>query len=169
MARFSAAKYDPRQDSSRGTKALRSSGFEGVLLKVAEGECACGCGETLKHAGRKFRQGHDARLRGILTRAHLTRQPVTLVLGDEAQTTTALALAAEHGMRHHLEAAGARASDKFVQPASGVVVGPRVGEHQRIKVGRWEYDATISEVTDDQIIYEYRTQNGIRALTTART
>ncbi len=164
MARFSAAKYDPRQDSSRGTKALRSSGFDGVLLKIAEGECACGCGETLKHAGRRFRQGHDARLRGILTRAHLTGNPVTLVGGDEAQTTTAVALAAEHGMRHHLDAAAARTSKK---PA--VAAGPKVGDTDRIKVGRWEYDATVTKITDDEIEYEYATQSGTRTIVTSRS
>ncbi len=171
MARFNASKYDPRIDSSKGTKALRSSGLDGVLLKVADGECVCGCGDRPKRAGSKFVQGHDARLRGILTRAHLTGHPVTLVRGDEVTTTSAEAVAVEHRMEHHLAAAADRGSGKFVQPADGMELmsGPKVGDLERIKVGRWGYDATVLKVTDDEIVYEYETQNGPRTVATARS
>jgi hypothetical protein len=52
-------------------------GTKGLVLTVREGQCACGCGADVAK-GRKYRQGHDARLRGMLGRAFLAGVPVTL-------------------------------------------------------------------------------------------
>jgi hypothetical protein len=40
-----------------------------LTIKVAEGTCADGCGAEVTK-GRRFRQGHDASLRGALGRAY---------------------------------------------------------------------------------------------------
>lgn len=52
-------------------------GAKGLVLTVREGQCLCGCGADVAK-GRRFRQGHDARLRGMLGRAHTAGVPVTV-------------------------------------------------------------------------------------------
>lgn len=49
----------------------------GVEIVVAEGTCGDGCGEPVAK-GRSFKQGHDAKLRSILGRAHKAGQPVAI-------------------------------------------------------------------------------------------
>lgn len=61
-----------------------------IEIVVADGTCGCGCGEQVaKH--RTYRQGHDARLRGILGRAHREGIPVRTVINGTRETTTGLA------------------------------------------------------------------------------
>lgn len=50
---------------------------KGLVIDVAEGQCLCGCGADISK-GRRFRQGHDARLRGMLGRAFTAKVPVTV-------------------------------------------------------------------------------------------
>jgi hypothetical protein len=46
-----------------------------VVITTTDSTCGCGCGaETAK--GRRYKQGHDAKLRGILARAARAGQPV---------------------------------------------------------------------------------------------
>jgi hypothetical protein len=59
-----------------------------VEIMVAEGTCGCGCGEPVN---RTFKQGHDARLRSILARAHRAGDPVRIVADGKRTTTTAQA------------------------------------------------------------------------------
>jgi hypothetical protein len=62
-----------------------------VEITVHEGTCCCGCGEPVSK-GRSFRQGHDARLKGILGRAHRGGIPVRIVADGSRETQTAAAL-----------------------------------------------------------------------------
>lgn len=78
MSRFNTEKYDPRTDSSAGTDQHRAASRteRGVILVTPEGKCLDGCGAEIGK-GKRFVQGHDARLKGILIRAHLAGAPVT--------------------------------------------------------------------------------------------
>jgi hypothetical protein len=69
--------------------------------------CTCGCGMTV-NKGRKFRQGHDAKLKGALIEAHLAGVEVTIDYGGSAVTTDALSAAAAYGWGHFLDNAYAR-------------------------------------------------------------
>ena len=57
-----------------------------VEITIADGMCACGCGELVT---RTFRQGHDQRLKGILGRAHRAGDPVRVVANGQRTTTSA--------------------------------------------------------------------------------
>lgn len=57
-----------------------------VEITIAEGTCACGCGEPVM---RTFKQGHDQRLKGILERAHRAGDPVRVVADGKRTTTSA--------------------------------------------------------------------------------
>jgi len=63
-----------------------------VSIKVAEGTCGDGCGAEVSK-GRRFRQGHDARLRGILGKAYKAGDTVNF----NGKTSTAEAALKEHG------------------------------------------------------------------------
>lgn len=81
-------KYDNNtvaDDSSPGVELP-----EGALVLVwnegGKNLCRCGCLEVRLGAG-EFRQGHDARLKGKLNRAHV-RQNTLLLIEDEERTWT---------------------------------------------------------------------------------
>jgi len=60
---------------------------DGVLtITVPEGTCECGCGQEAK---RRFAQGHDARLRGILGRAYKAGVKVKVVQDGKTETFAA--------------------------------------------------------------------------------
>lgn len=75
MNKFSPARYDPAVDSTKGLPRRSDS----VSLLVGDGLCACGCGDTPAGKKAKFCMGHDARLKGVLTRAHSAGLTVALV------------------------------------------------------------------------------------------
>lgn len=75
MNKFSPARYDTKVDSTPGLPRRPDS----VSLLIGEGLCACGCGETLTGRKARFRMGHDAKLKGKLTRAHAAQVTVSLV------------------------------------------------------------------------------------------
>jgi hypothetical protein len=95
MARFRPDRYDPRVDSSPNTEAWRPGhkrnpdGLEGVILDWRPlpsphehmTPCPCGCRKPVTGARSraKFVVGHDARLKGILSRAHVTATPVYIL------------------------------------------------------------------------------------------
>lgn len=60
------------------------------VVDLTLGRCACGCGEQV---ARRFRQGHDARLRGVLLTAHRTDAAVQVVQGGERRVLSALQVA----------------------------------------------------------------------------
>lgn len=118
MARFRVSAYDPRNDSSENTEAWRPGykknpdGLAGVILDwrspLPPSEhlqpCMCGCRSAVASRRVRFAPGHDARLKGRLTRAyatatpvHILRNPVTRAKGlaglADVATTTALEVA----------------------------------------------------------------------------
>jgi hypothetical protein len=65
---------------------------ETLTIKVAEGTCGDGCGQPVAK-GRTFKQGHDAKLRGILGRAYKAGQTVAY----NGKTSSAEAALKQHG------------------------------------------------------------------------
>lgn len=184
MARFNAAKYTPAMDSSVDTDDLRTQGedapgYDGVILvQVREGDtaetvgkpiatCACGCLAAVRDQ-RMFVQGHDQRLRGILTRAHLAGVEVTRMVGS-AITSSAMDYARQLDVERTggkswaggLATAGAQLAEKAatraareveknapaieaaVTDAVDVIVSVEPTGYQAgtVKVGRWVYPA----------------------------
>ena len=95
MARFNPESYDPAADSS--TNAASKFGVDaGTLVLVSsETHCMCGCGEA-RDPKRQFKPGHDARLKGKLSRALAASCKVTLIKtvkgeAPDARTVTAAA------------------------------------------------------------------------------
>jgi hypothetical protein len=184
MARFNATKYNPAHDSSVDTDDLRTQsddepGYDGVILvQVREGDtaetvgqliqtCACGCLAAVRE-GRTFVQGHDQRLRGILTRAHLAGVEVTRMDGSaitssamqyaielDAERTGGKSWAAGLGTAGAAQAAkvagklqaDAEANTPAIEAAVtdaveiAVSVEPTGYQAGTVKVGRWVYPA----------------------------
>lgn len=157
MPRFNERKYDPRADSSPG---IKEPGV--VRLTFAEGLCPCGCGERPKSRASTFAMGHDARLRGKLTRAHLTGTPVQYVVGDRGlKAQTAMDVASEHGWQSYLTDAALRREGKNRE-----VLARAVGSKRAVKVGRWSYTGQVIAFYDtpggDEYEVEYVTRMGDR-------
>jgi hypothetical protein len=73
----------------------RKNGSE-IELVVEDGRCGDGCGaETAK--GRSYKQGHDAKLKSILGRAHKAGQSVAIVSNGTRTTSTAEVLLLARG------------------------------------------------------------------------
>lgn len=107
--KFDKATYDPKSES---TSAVAKDGILALgtkTIKVGEDErlsCLCGCGGTPKGKNSKFVMGHDARLKGKLTRAHLTDTPIVIFTdGKAGKQQTARALCKDLGWDGILEAA----------------------------------------------------------------
>jgi hypothetical protein len=112
--RFNPNTYDPAVDSSPGTK----SGSKTLrLVFPTETACKCGCGKQPTRPTSRFIQGHDARLKGALTRAALTNTKVeALVEGKPAALVTATAFAKQHGFGDTVAASVARAKVTPTKP-----------------------------------------------------
>jgi hypothetical protein len=173
VASFSPTTYDPRADSSPQTEYFRSeSGVDpggnpvrlrGVIIDLTDPDaahlkaCACGCrGAVTRSSKSTFRMGHDARLRGILLRAHLTGTEVHVLSGGVTTTGPATAYAAMFNtdrrdwvaMLYDAEKAqGTRPArrpapaNRTPDPEPTPTPEPESKYDTRIKVGRWEYDA----------------------------
>jgi hypothetical protein len=74
--------------------ARKTTRSRAVVLKVEDGRCGCGCGAEV---ARTFKQGHDARLKGILGRAHKGGQQVTIVSNGTRTSTGAQELLEARG------------------------------------------------------------------------
>lgn len=102
--RFNVEEYDPREDS-QGTEKEGLLVIEvGQTIPDEEGKdearetCLCGCGEVPTGKKARFVMGHDARLKGMLTRAHIAGTKVELTRnGKAAKEITARAFAKEQG------------------------------------------------------------------------
>ena len=85
-------------------------------ITTRPGYCHCGCGtQTAKN--RRFRQGHDARFKGVLMRAHVAGTTITLVhhiTKDEVQMS-AMDVANTYGWGKYLEDAAMRAATKQIK------------------------------------------------------
>jgi uncharacterized membrane protein YkoI len=105
MARFNAATWDPKVDSSTGHDKHRSGDFDGVVLIVGEGECPDGCGGKPNGKTRTFVQGHDARLKGICIRSGITERKIRTVTKDGESDKTGVQLASKYGFSDQVKTA----------------------------------------------------------------
>lgn len=62
-----------------------------TTVDLTTGRCTCGCGQPVT---QRFKQGHDAKLKGLLRRAHEQGHDVTVRLAKERRTTSAAEAAA---------------------------------------------------------------------------
>jgi hypothetical protein len=120
-----------------------------VILEVGFGHgdfrlCGCGCKEKVASSKRTFKQGHDQRLVGILTRAALRGDDVAVQSGGVLISGEALGMAAHLGLSQHgiaklnkaVEAGQAKRDRKPATPKQNPT------ERGQVKIGRWFYSAT---------------------------
>lgn len=188
MARFNPSKYDPSEDSSPGTEKIRQGPTAPKTLildwtppAADDRVCPCGCREVL-HPSSRFRMGHDARLRGKLTRAHVTGTDVTIVKGRDVSTSSAITVADQFssplldwkaalreaegrysGARAKTDASNAeilqRAKETKEAEANGNL---KVGDRRLVKVGRWNYTGQVIAIyqLNGEAIFEYTSKGG---------
>lgn len=163
--------YDPKNDSSPGTQAVRDrEGFAGVILhRTDPANCLCGCDQPPMGTGRKFRMGHDARYRGILIRAYVAGAQVAIYDGGGLAIHDADELANELDWCQYLETAKRREDRKLEEKLERAntrlveqATGPQVGDLRLVRVGRWEYTGQVICVfeDDDTIEFRYVTKSG---------
>lgn len=100
------AKLDGRKDDP---------GLTGVILLVDDGQCLCGCGEKVRE-GSKFLPGHDARLKGILQRAHQRGDDVSIVDAGTIRSTDPATFAANLDWDRFIRAAEANKAKADARP-----------------------------------------------------
>lgn len=146
MPRFEPDKWKAADDSSVGYKTLDD---ECIILHVAlrmEGPgsamgCPCGCSGFPSGDKTTFCMGHDARLRGILIRAHLTDTPIRYVLGDTVMDpVSADGIAAGYFWTSYLEAAALRREGKNLEVLNRALLAPK---DRLIKVARWSVTGQV--------------------------
>lgn len=179
MKRFNPKTYDPRVDSSFGYSngSVRTAHPHGVVLQVVGGTpplCACGCGEPPRGKGATFGMGHDARLRGKLSRAVVAQCQVVLTDVDKAivEVLDPLDYADRFSTdkldwRASVQESAKRSRRSDGEEAERTVLkralGPQVGDTKLIKVGRWEKTGRIVAVYEDkgEVLYEYVDAAGV--------
>jgi hypothetical protein len=153
MPRFQPDKWKPTDDSSPGYRTL-DPGCIVLNLAVENGRtgCPCGCGTFPLGDRAIFNMGHDARLRGILIRAHLMGVRVRFYAdGTLSDPTPAEGVAEGYGWKSYLEAAVLRREGKNRE-----VLRRALGDERLVRVGRWEYTGQVASVyrTKKQDMYE---------------
>jgi hypothetical protein len=155
MPRFNSDKYNTAQDSSPGWKTYKPEHV--VLLLAATGPtsdakfgCPCGCGGWPLGEKATFAMGHDARLRGILIRAHLMGKKIFYVLRTadkviDTEPLDALTVAKKHAWGGYLEQAVLKREGKNRE-----VLSRAMGSQRLIQVGRWEYTGQVCAVYRDE-------------------
>lgn len=114
--------------------------------------CPCGCGGWPAGSKATFCMGHDARLRGILIRAHLMgvkiRYHVDGTLGDPVDPEQ---LAEQYHWTSYLHAAVLRR-----EGSNREVLKRALGSERLVKVGRWDYTGQVVSVfrTNREDMYE---------------
>lgn len=125
--------YHPRQDSSVGYQdylarmdgSTDDPGFDGestVIIdrsgdSASDRRCGCGCRSQIS-GKRQFRQGHDARFKGILQRAHRNGCEVAIVDGGGIVSGPASTVAKNLGWEKFMTAAPARKPRKAAAKAA---------------------------------------------------
>jgi hypothetical protein len=191
MGKFRVAGYDPRNDSSPGTEAWRPgfhdqpTGFTGVILDqrpTDDGFDTCQCGCRRPRAKKAlFAMGHDMKLKGILTRAHLTGNKVALLLAaDDGPVLGSPYEARDFAKRYSTpkldwqamldEAERKQGADvrARIEAANREILaralGVQVGDKKLIKVGRWDYTGEVLAIYSveggAEIEYEYTDGKG---------
>ncbi len=151
MPRFNPNKWKPTDDSTPG---LRTIDPLRVVLHTPSGACPCGCGIPPLGARATFGMGHDARLRGVLIRAHLMgveiRELLSIVNADVDvkfnRPVTAETIAARYGWGSYLNAAVLRREGKNRE-----VLRKALGSDRILHVGKWDFTGQVAAV--------YRTNN----------
>jgi hypothetical protein len=87
-----------------------------LVIDRAAGTCLCGCGEQTAPK-RRYRQGHDARLRGLLGRAHTAGAPV--LVNGKRRTARALLVAGGFPMPPAPKARKAKATAAVADEPTG--------------------------------------------------
>lgn len=152
MNKYSPARYDPSVDSTPGLPERSDA----VSLVVGVGLCACGCGNTPAGKKARFCMGHDARLKGVLTRAYSAGLAVALV---EQTTGTAEVLdPLTYADRFSTERVDWR---KLVTDSAGRIADRRGGIDRRsaerqvleraardgaVKVGKWDRTDSVAAI-----------------------
>lgn len=154
MARFNPSTYDPTADSSTLTKAELKEHDGKVVLKMQDGSCPCGCLENPRGKKTSFLQGHDAKLKGILIRAHLTNTPVVEVRDGEPFERLPIEVAKDREWQGFLYDAEER---EALRNSSKT---PKVGDTIKAKVGRWERTGKVTASDDSGYTIEYQTKSG---------
>lgn len=151
MPRFNPNKWKPSDDSTPG---LRTIDPRRVVLHTPGGCCPCGCAIPPLGAKATFNMGHDARLRGVLIRAHLMGveirevdcRSVVEAEKDSGLVWTAEDVAARHGWKKYLDAAVLRRDGKNRE-----VLRKALGSERLVRVGKWDFTGQVAAV--------YRTSN----------
>lgn len=144
MSTFNASKYDPTADSSPdAAPAVRANYPRDLILVLDHNACECGCGELPSGKRSRFRQGHDARIRGMLIRAAAASARVVTVDEANGHTTTydpieyAATLDTEtHRLSEQVQRGVQRIADRGTtsKPAPVTVIA---------KVGRWPREGIV--------------------------
>lgn len=161
MAKFNPADYRPSDDSTPGLPARDNA----VSILVGEGLCGCGCGEAPAGRGTKFLMGHDARLKGVLTRAHASQ--VRIALFENSTGVADVVDPLEYAARFtstktdwtELVQAGA---DKIAARRGNVdrrfaerQVLDRATRDGAVRVGRWEATDSVAAIYHDPVTNKY--------------
>lgn len=148
MPRFNVKKWTPAADTTPGLKTVDPRAV--VLARAHNTErgltsCPCGCEGFPTGNKSTFVIGHDARMKGILIRAHLTNTQVRFwyveaqELGD---SYSAAAVADLYGWVHYLVAAEERAEGQKRASLDRLLDSRRL-----VTVGRWEYHGRVVGVS----------------------
>lgn len=179
MKRFRADKYDPRTDSSFNytSGGARVAHPTAVILEVhdhpdAPKLCPCGCAEAPRGKGATFGMGHDARLKGKLTRAAAAGSQI--VLTDTSKQVVEVLDPLEYAARFSTakldwkvavaESASRASGTGAEQAVMARALGPQIGDEKLIRVGRWDKTGKIVAIYDDgkggTPIFEYADSHG---------
>ena len=157
MPRFVPERWRPVDDSSTGYKTFDPEcvvlqvSFRAIDEKVEPKSytmgCPCGCGGFPNGEKTTFCMGHDARLRGILIRAHLMGVKIRYILGDVVSDPIDAAMVAEgHFWTSYLDEAVERREAKNKEVVRRAL---QAEEGRLLKVARWS-------VTGGQVIAIYQ-------------
>jgi len=158
MARFRIETYDPQDDSSAGGA---SPGCVGLVSGMT-GYCHCGCGLTTRLISNgkgysRFLQGHDQRLKGIVTRAAAAGVPIAMFdpgATSPFDTVDAVEYASgvfsgpavakiEASATAYQQQAEKRQANRLAKAKAKAAKAAKEAEpeSQQVKIGRWEYTA----------------------------
>lgn len=168
MSKFNPSQYNPLDDSTEGLPRRADC----VSLLVGPGLCGCGCGDAVSGAKANFCMGHDARLKGKLTRAAAAGCQIALV--DNATGVASLKTAIEYASTFStpkvdwavLVQAGA---DKIIarrgtidRRAAERRVLERAARDGAVRTGRWDKTGSVAAIykTDDGFEVEYVDEQG---------
>jgi hypothetical protein len=147
MPRFAPERWKPFDDSSPGYRTLDphcvvlNVGFRPEGPGQAMG-CPCGCGEFPLGDQATFRMGHDARMRGILIRAHLMGVRIRFHIdGTLADPVDPYDLADQYVWKSYLDSAVLKREGRNRELLRKAMKSDRL-----VRVGRWEYTGQVVAV-----------------------